>query len=91
MKLLKYDDVVDIIERVTNETIEKKKNKATLQKILICEIDALEPAETNQNDYSSWKRISTIMGDRYVCVKCSLRVKDIINHNFCPYCGREMR
>lgn len=76
MKLLKYDDVVDIIERVTNEAIEKKKNKATIQKMLICEIDALESAETDQaetdqNDYSSWLRISTIVGDRYVCDKCS--------------------
>lgn len=91
MKLLKYDDVVDIIEKVMNEAIEKKKNKSTLQKMLICEIDALEPAEAKLDEYISWKRISTLMGDRYVCTECGLRTKDIVNHNFCPYCGRKIR
>ena len=90
MKLLKYDDVVNIIERVTNEAIEKKKNKATLQKMLIVEIDTLDPAKAKLDECTSWKKISTLMGDRYVCIKCNFRVKDTINHLYCPYCGRRV-
>lgn len=90
MKLLKCDDVLNVIERVTNEAIEKKKNKATIQKMLIVEIDALNPAKAKLDECTSWKKISTLMGDRYVCIKCNLRVKDTINHNFCPYCGRKI-
>lgn len=87
MKLLKYDDVLNVIERVTNEAIEKKKNKATLQKMLIAEIDMLEPAKAKLDECTSWKKISTLMGDRYVCIKCNL---DTINHLYCPYCGRRV-
>jgi hypothetical protein len=45
VRLLEEEKVLDIIERVTNDAIEKKKHKATIQKSLIYEISLLASVE----------------------------------------------
>ena len=46
MRLLNEDDVLDIIERVTNEAVEKKQRKYLIQPRIIAEIAALKPTES---------------------------------------------
>ncbi len=43
MRLINEDDVLEIVERVTNDAIEKRQNKATIQQRLVNEIAALKP------------------------------------------------
>ena len=52
VRLLEEEKVLDIIERVTNDAIEKKKHKGTIQKSLIYEISLLEPAESKTEKHS---------------------------------------
>lgn len=52
MRLLEEEKVFDIIERVINDAIEKKKHKATIQKSLIYEISLLETAESKIEKHS---------------------------------------
>lgn len=46
MRLINEDDVLEIIERVTNEAVEKKQPKYLIQKRIIAEISALPTIET---------------------------------------------
>lgn len=46
MRLINEDDVLEIIERVTNEAVEKKQPKYLIQKRIIAEISGLPTIET---------------------------------------------
>ena len=48
--LLDRDEVANMIEEVTNEAIEKRKNKAYIQRALILELSQLEPINDRDND-----------------------------------------
>jgi hypothetical protein len=88
MRLLKEDDVLDIIERVTNDAVENKKPKYLIQKRIIAEIAALEPVDAEPASQGMW------IYNRYTQVfplKCSKCNYDTVGRfNFCPNCGARM-
>lgn len=82
MRLLREDDVLDIIERVTNEAVEKKWRKYLIQPRIIAEIAALKPVDAELVKHGKW------MGT--VCTACGESDSLSFNHNFCPNCGARM-
>lgn len=83
MRLLKEDDVLEIVERVTNDAVENKKPKHLIQKRIIAEITALEPVGRGMWIYSPYTQVFP-----WKCNKCNYDT--VARFNFCPNCGRRM-
>lgn len=91
MRLLKEDDVLDIIERVTNDAVENKKPKYLIQKRIIAEIAALKPVDAEFVRYAFWKfkeDRAIVDGKDWVCSNC--RKAQRCKENYCPNCGARM-
>lgn len=88
MRLLKEDDVLDIIERVTNDAVENKKPKYLIQKRIIAEITALEPVEAEPVGRGMWIYSPYTQVFPWKCSKCNYDT--VARFNFCPNCGRRM-
>lgn len=101
MRLLKEDDVLDIIERVTNDAVENKKPKYLIQKRIISEIAALKPVDAEPVKYGRWicfpeclEYEDALDTDYIVCSECHhvWNVIDNCTETFkcCPNCGSRM-
>ncbi len=91
MRLLTEDDVLDIIERVTNDAIEKRQNKATIQQRLVSEISGLYPVNAELVKYAFWKfrgNRAIVDGRDWECSDC--RKAQRYKENYCPNCGARM-
>jgi hypothetical protein len=88
MRLLKEDDVLDIIERVTNDAVENKKPKYLIQKRIIAEITALEPVDAETKNQGMWIYNAHSHYFSWTCTKCNHDT--VARFNFCPNCGRRM-
>lgn len=88
MRLLKEDDVLDIIERVTNEAVEKKQRKYLIQPRIIAEIAALKPVDAELVKHGKWE----ICSDGYYpyCSNCKNEPQGREMTLFCPNCGARM-
>lgn len=101
MRLLKEDDVLDIIERVTNDAVENKKPKYLIQKRIISEIAALKPVDAEPVKYGRWicfpeclEYEGALDTDYIVCSECHhvWNVIDNCTETFkcCPNFGSRM-
>ena len=97
MRLLREDDVLDIIERVTNDAVENKKPKYLIQKRIIAEIAALDPVDAAPIKHGRWI-VKNGNGEYGWCSECGNRswtqwdgVMPIpLLTPFCPYCSARM-
>lgn len=92
MRLLREDDVLDIIERVTNDAVENKKPKYLIQKRIIAEIAGLEPVDAELVKHGRWIRV---IAEDYECSECKAAVwsgkaNPISNYKYCWRCGAKM-
>lgn len=95
MRLLREDDVLDIIERVTNDAVENKKPKYLIQKRIIAEIAALDPVDAELVKHGQWIFKNGYLGNTYYCSECEKAVYlDKYGEpnltDFCPDCGAKM-
>lgn len=101
MRLLREDDVLDIIERVTNEAVEKKQRKYLIQPRIIAEITALDPVDAELVKHGRWMVFPECLEyegaldtDYIVCSECHhvWNVIDNCTETFkcCPNCGARM-
>lgn len=88
MRLLREDDVLDIIERVTNDAVENKKPKYLIQKRIIAEIAALELVKAEPVGQGMWIYSPYTQVFPWKCNKCNYVT--VARFNFCPNCGRRM-
>lgn len=97
MRLLREDDVLDIIERVTNETVEKRQHKYKIQQRLVGEILCLESVDAALIKHGRWI-VKNGNGEYGWCSECGNRswtqwdgVMPIpLLTPFCPYCSARM-
>lgn len=101
MRLINEDDVLAIIERVTNEAVEKNQRKYLIQPRIIAEIAGLPTVEAEPVKHGRW-----ILSDDKNWLTCSFCGADVdvscgapffyvdneeVSHiNFCPMCGARM-
>lgn len=81
MRLLNEEDVFNVIEKVTNEAIEKGLKKATIQKSLIYELGLLKPIEATPTSHGHFIRTAS---KKYRCSKCG----EIVS--YCHGCGTKL-
>lgn len=95
MRLINEDDVLEIVERVTNEAIEKRQPKHLIQPRIICEIVGLPTVEAQPVKRGSINRLTN--AERYEmfyksrkdfdgkCSECGAFVFD--TDKLCSMCG----
>lgn len=91
MRLINEDDVLEIVERVTNDAIENKKPKYLIQQRIVNEIAALQPVDVELVKYAFWKfkeDRAIVDGKDWVCSDC--RKAQRFKENYCPNCGARM-
>ncbi len=88
MRLLKEDEVLDIIERVTNDAVKNKKPKYLIQKRIIAEIAALKSVDAEPVSQGMWIYNRYTQAFPWKCSKCNYDT--VARFNFCPNCGRRM-
>lgn len=54
MRALNEDDVCRLVEEVINDAIEKKQNKSTIQKRIICGLSSLNAIPNKSTEYGEW-------------------------------------
>lgn len=89
MRLINEDDVLRIVERVTNEAVEKNQRKYLIQPRIIAEIAGLPTVEAEPVKHGRW-----VNGH---CTHCGEDVAskldtwtDVQNFICCPNCGAKM-
>lgn len=101
MRLLKEDEVLDIIERVTNDAVENKKPKYLIQKRIIAEIAALDPVDAELVKHGQWEWEPGYVGTEARCSVCKrspmgfyslskFQIGRLPEYPFCPKCGARM-
>lgn len=102
MRLVNEDDVLEIIERVTNEAVEKRQPKHLIQKRIIAEISGLPTIEAQPVKHGRWELITQnkFTGTKTLrCTYCKnyfVVRDDTLNAGrcdaiFCPNCGSKNR
>lgn len=89
MRLINEDAVMEIIERVTNEAVEKNQRKYLIQPRIIAEIAGLPTIEAEPVKYGRWVRKHNSFPQRYFCTECG--GGDVGRFAFCHHCGARMR
>jgi hypothetical protein len=85
MRLINEDDVLEIIERVTNEAVEKKQPKYLIQPRIIAEIAGLPTIEAEPVKHGRWMY-------PFYCSECGFTpyYSSDLTYNYCPNCGARM-
>lgn len=88
MRLINEDDVLEIIERVTNEAVEKKQPKYLIQPRIIAEISGLPTIEAETVKHGRWE----INCDGYYpyCSNCKNEPQGREMTLYCPNCGAKL-
>lgn len=88
MRLINEDAVMEIIERVTNEAVEKNQRKYLIQPRIIAEIAGLPTIEAEPVKHGRWIRKNNSFPQRYFCTECG--EGDVGRFAFCHHCGVRM-
>lgn len=85
MRLINEDTVMEIIERVTNEAVEKKQPKYLIQSRIIAEIAGLPTIEAEPVKHGWWMY-------PFYCSVCGFApyYSSDLTYNYCPNCGARM-
>ena len=88
MRLINEDAVMEIIERVTNEAVEKNQRKYLIQPRIIAEIAGLPTVEAEPVKHGRWE----INCDGYYpyCSNCKNEPQGREMTLYCPNCGARM-
>lgn len=95
MRLINEDDVLRIVERVTNEAVEKNQRKYLIQPRIIAEIAGLPTIEAEPVKHGRWEvrtqKDGTTIGQHNVtyCSECGY-VLFTKEDSFCARCGAKM-
>lgn len=99
MRLINEDDVLEVVERVTNEAVERRQPKHLIQPKLVCEIAGLPTVETAIHGWWCPERARDECGRViYHCSECNFEVKVLpyniakwkANEKYCAGCGARM-
>lgn len=93
MRLINEDDVLQIVERVTNEAVEKNQRKYLIQPRIIAEIAGLPTIEAEPVKHGRWIENSDPgqnINEHYMCSECGCTFHNWANDNYCPNCGARM-
>lgn len=85
MRLINEDDVLRIVERVTNEAVEKNQRKYLIQPRIIAEIAGLPTIEAEPVKHGRWMY-------PFYCSECGFApyYSSDLTYNYCPNCGARM-
>lgn len=86
MRLINEDDVLRIVERVTNEAVERNQRKHLIQPRIIAEIAGLPTIEAEPVKYGRWMY-------PFYCSECGFTpyYSSDLTYNYCPNCGSKNR
>ena len=93
MRLINEDDVLEIVERVTNEAVEGRQPKYLIQPKIVCEIAGLPTIEAEPVKHGRWEHHAgmnskcTCCGNYFPVAEFERRPFDV---NFCIWCGARM-
>jgi len=89
MRLINEDTVMEIIERVTNEAVEKKQPKYLIQSRIIAEIAGLPTIEAEPVKHGRWIDNGICDSMLSACSICGYSC-GAYSFNYCPNCGARM-
>lgn len=98
MRLINEDSVLEIVERITNEAVEKKQPKYLIQKRIAAEISALPTIDKDVKKPICFV-YDGLGGTPYVCPTCGGTLYDSdwydstkreYHHNRCVHCGQSI-
>lgn len=89
MRLINEDDVLRIVERVTNEAVEKNQRKYLIQPRIIAEISGLPTIEAEPVKHGRWIDNGIYDSMLSACSICGYSC-GAYSFNYCPNCGARM-